>query len=135
NASMSFTGGNMLVGAGSACSTANHCSTVDIIGHEFTHAVTGATAGLIYQGESGALNESFSDIFGEMIEFFVSGSNDWLLGAQRCSGYIRNMKNPKDPIGQQPDTYHGTNWCYSTSCDPVHTNSGVQNYWFYLLVN
>jgi Zn-dependent metalloprotease len=132
NASMSFSGGHLKVGKGSGF--ADGYATVDIIGHEFTHAVTGSTSGLVYDGESGALNESFSDIFGEATENFVFGSNDWLLGEQRSSHAIRDMSNPK--AKGQPDTYQGTNWQFPS--DPsdahgVHTNSGVQNYWFYLI--
>lgn len=111
-------------------------NSVDIIGHEFTHAVTSNEADLTYSAESGALNESFSDIFGEMVEQFTTGSIDWLIGADR--GYIRNMSNPGDK--GDPDTYRGTNWRSTASpCDGtndncgVHTNSGVQNFWFYLL--
>ena len=49
---------------------------IDVVGHEFAHAVTQFSADLIYESESGALNESFSDIFGEMVELYVSGTND-----------------------------------------------------------
>ncbi|MCB9315343.1 MAG: M4 family metallopeptidase [Lewinellaceae bacterium] len=111
-------------------------NTIDIIGHEFTHAVTSNEADLVYSAESGALNESFSDIFGEMVELFTTGAQDWLVGANR--GYIRNMTNPNDK--NDPDTYQGTNWVSTSgTCDGtndqcgVHTNSGVQNFWFYLL--
>jgi Zn-dependent metalloprotease len=111
-------------------------NSIDIVGHEFAHAVTSNEADLTYAGESGALNESFSDIFGEMVELFTDGTQDWLVGADR--GYIRNMSNPNDK--SDPDTYLGTNWvtvaapCNNTNdqCG-VHTNSGVQNFWFYLL--
>ncbi len=108
-------------------------NTVDIAGHEFTHAVTQFSAGLQYAGESGALNESFSDIFGEMVELFTEGNVDWLVGGDR--GAIRSMSNPK--LFADPDTYLGSNWrpTHPDSSDNggVHTNSGVQNFWFYLL--
>ena len=132
NASMSFSGGNMKVGLGSGGTLTNSYATLDIIGHEYAHAVTGSTAGLEYQDESGALNESFSDIFGEALERYTIGNTNWLLGSDRSSGHIRSMSDPKDK--GQPDTYDGTNW-YTGSNDNggVHTNSGVQNFWFYLL--
>lgn len=111
-------------------------NTVDIVGHEFAHAVTSNEADLDYEGESGALNESFSDIFGEMVELFTEGANDWLVGADR--GAIRDMSNPNN--ANDPDTYLGTNWvAIGATCDGtndqcgVHTNSGVQNFWFFLL--
>lgn len=136
NASMSFSGGTMKVGLGSSGTLTNSWGSLDIIGHEYAHAVTGAgdAAQLVYQNESGALNESFSDIFGEMVERYVNGSCDYLMGDDRDDGYIRNMSDPNDK--NDPDTYSGTNWFTGTGDNGgVHTNSGVQNFWFYLLAN
>ncbi|WP_276131763.1 M4 family metallopeptidase [Polluticoccus soli] len=132
NASMSFDGSTMKVGLSNAGTLANSYATIDIIGHEFTHAVTGYSSNLEYQDEPGGLNESFSDIFGEVIENWVFSSNDWLLGEERTNKHIRSMSNPKSK--GQPDTYLGTNWYTGTDDNGgVHTNSGVQNFWFYLL--
>ncbi|MFY7794780.1 MAG: M4 family metallopeptidase, partial [Chitinophagaceae bacterium] len=109
--------------------------SLDIVGHEITHGVTQFSANLAYQNESGALNESFSDIFGEAIENYAKGSNDWLMGCDigvNGCGAIRNMKNP-NAFGD-PDTYGGTYWYAGTADNGgVHTNSGVQNKWFYIL--
>ncbi|WP_198037231.1 M4 family metallopeptidase [Maribacter hydrothermalis] len=116
---------------------------LDIVGHEIAHGVTEYTASLVYQNESGALNESFSDIFGESIEFFAQGTNDWLMGDAigfgGSGGALRSMSNPNSY--SDPDTYGGTHWINTINCQPlnnndlcgVHINSGVQNYWFYLL--
>ncbi|MBL7809642.1 MAG: HYR domain-containing protein [Saprospiraceae bacterium] len=105
--------------------------TLDICGHEITHAVTQFTAGLIYQNESGALNESFSDIFGEMVEAHGKGGNDWDLGDE-IGVLIRDMANPN--ATGCPDTYHGDYWYYGAGDNGgVHFNSGVQNKWFYLI--
>jgi Zn-dependent metalloprotease len=135
NASMTFSGSTMKVGLGSSGTLANSWSTLDIIGHEFAHAVTGTSTGLVYQGESGALNESFSDIFGDMIENWVVGPNDWLMGDDRTDGAIRSMSDPRS--FNDPDTYLDDNWASTCgTCSDnggVHTNSGVQNYWFYLV--
>ena len=71
--------------------------SLDIAGHEMAHGVTEFSANLLYQRESGALNESFSDIFGEMVEFHAKGTNDWQLGTEigiGGSGAIRSMDNP-----------------------------------------
>ncbi len=109
--------------------------SIDVVAHEITHAITQYTAGLTYTYEAGALNESFSDIFGTIVEFYADGTcANWLLGEDLTSGGLRNMQNPN--AKQQPDTYHGNYW-YAGSNDygGVHTNSGVQNYWFYLLAN
>jgi Zn-dependent metalloprotease len=134
NASMDATG-QMLIGLGTSGTLESSNSTLDIVGHEFTHGVTFSSARLYYQNESGALNESFSDIFAESIENYTLGSNDWLIGQDRTSGASRSMSNPNASPGNDPDTYLGTNWITDPNVDygGVHTNSGVQNYWFYLL--
>ncbi len=124
--------GDMYVGLGASGTLANSWCPLDIIAHEYTHAVTASSANLIYQNESGALNESFSDIFAESVENYTLGSNDWLIGANRTSGAIRNMANPN--AFNHPDTYLGTFWFTGTGDNGgVHFNSGVQNYWFYLI--
>lgn len=114
--------------------------SLGITGHELTHAVTQFSAGLIYQGESGAMNESFSDIFGVSIEFYAGKDSKydiWLLGDELYShGSLRSMSNPK--VQGQPDTYGGTNWISPANINydngGVHINSGITNYWYYLLV-
>ncbi len=108
---------------------------LDVVGHEITHAITERTAGLIYSYESGALNESFSDIFGALVEFeHDPNGGDWYMGedANLSGNGFRNLSNPN--AKQHPDTYNGTYW-YAGSGDNggVHYNSGVQNFWFYLL--
>jgi len=116
-------------------------TSLDIVGHEYAHGVTRYASALRYYGESGALNESFSDIFGVLIEQQYTGeANDWIIGEDvvTTSGKegLRNLANPKDPGMKkpQPNTYMGEYW-YTGQLDNagVHTNSGVHNYWFYLL--
>lgn len=106
---------------------------IDFVGHEFTHWVTRYCATLIYQGESGALNESFSDIFGTAIEFATPGVNgNWLFG--EVAAPRRSMSNPK--ALRAPDTYLGQYWVPTSSQSDwggIHSNCGVQNHWFYLL--
>jgi Zn-dependent metalloprotease len=120
----------------------NPVLSLDVVAHEFTHLVTdhNGHGGLIYQGESGALNESFSDIFGASVEFYIKGSQaNWNLGEGIIignPGYFRSMSNPK--AAQDPDTYEGQYWVNPANLQNdnggVHTNSGVQNKWYYLLV-
>jgi Zn-dependent metalloprotease len=109
--------------------------SLDICGHEITHGVTTYSANLTYSNESGALNESFSDIFGECIENYAKGTNDWLMGCDiglTGCGAFRSMANPN--LYGDPDTYKGTNWYTGTGDNGgVHYNSGVQNKWFYIL--
>jgi Zn-dependent metalloprotease len=116
--------------------------SIDVVGHEFSHAVVQHTANLQYQGESGALNESFADIFGTAIEFYGATSPNWTMGENIVlisPFYMRSMSNPNSApptFGQQPDTYNGTYWVNPSSTQDnggVHKNSGVQNYWYYLL--
>ncbi len=112
-------------------------TSLDVVGHEVTHAITEYSAGLIYQNESGALNESFSDIFGTVIEFAKetdSSEKDWYIGEDfnYTGNGFRSMSDPKDK--GDPDTYKGEYWKTGSSDNGgVHTNSGVQNFWFYLL--
>ena len=108
-------------------------TSLEICGHEITHAVTEHTANLVYQDESGALNESFSDIFGTSIEFMFDSAPNWLIG-EDIGAPFRSMINPNDY--QNPDTYLGTHWdldINNMDNGGVHTNSGVANFWFYLL--
>lgn len=119
---------------------------LDVMGHEFTHLVTdnNGHGGLNYQDQSGALNESFSDMMGTAIEFFADSANaNWTIGEGimlNAPYYMRSMSNPKGPANvsqdfqPQPDTYLGQYW-YTGNQDNggVHINSGVPNKWFYLL--
>ena len=119
-----------------------------IVAHEYTHGITQHTSQLDYEYESGALNESYSDIFGVVIKakMYDNGATDWIYGNMIAGlGFPRSLKDPKskgrhiDPIDLllktgQPDTYMGEFW-YNGNADfgGVHGNSGVQNHWFYLL--
>jgi len=107
-------------------------TALDIVGHEITHGLTSYTAALIYQNESGALNEGFSDIFGTSIEWFARPNNaNWTVG-EDIGTIIRSMSNPKSR--GLPDTYLGQNWYTGTANNGgVHTNNGPLSYWYYLL--
>jgi Zn-dependent metalloprotease len=130
---------------------------LDVQGHEFTHLVVNNNGlnGLKYQGESGALDESFADIFGTCVEFYAKPTTaNWTIGedAMIPAPYMRSMSDPSNqnlrftsPYGdgkindlRQPSKYNGTHWqsVFDTADDGgVHKNSGVQNFWFYLLSN
>jgi bacillolysin len=150
----SFGGGTMLVGNADNANTIDDFNSLDIIAHEFTHGVTQSSfANLIYSKESGALNESFSDILGVSCHAWLFGlsANTWKVGFDRKnpnnvsqSLYLRNMSNPNDAtaLTPSPDTYlTDPLWVSTTSASPgndnwgVHTNSGVQNFMYYLLVS
>ncbi|WP_460515430.1 M4 family metallopeptidase [Flindersiella endophytica] len=114
-------------------------TALDVTGHEVSHGVTAATSNLLYAYQSGAINESLSDIFGELIDQASNpakrtGDQSWLIGEDIPGGAIRSMSDP----GQfdQPDKMTSDNW----TSDPdfqdqggVHYNSGVGNKAAYLI--
>lgn len=120
-------------------------TSLDVSAHELGHAVCQSTAQLVYQRESGAMNEGFSDIWAACVENY-SGlpKYPFLIGEEifPAGGALRNMQNPKQ--FSNPDTYGGQYWTRVTlagcaipgssndECG-VHNNSGVLNKWFYLL--
>lgn len=129
---------NLHFGAGNDCDpgTGDDYNTLDIIGHEYMHGIIyyAHFDALDYAGESGALNESFADIFGEMVEYYTEGGDtlSWEMGEDR--GALRSYRDPKSK--GDPDTYLGINWADTEGDDDdggVHTNSSVQNHMFYLL--
>lgn len=130
-------------------SDANCLAVLDVCAHEFTHGVTEHSADLYYYAESGALNESFSDIFGACVEFYAqpdgrslypskaTGQSDWLCGEDcwLASTALRDLRSPGNTAtvgsgGEQPSRYEGTYWDFGGE---VHQNDGVQNFFFYLL--
>jgi Zn-dependent metalloprotease len=121
----------------------NYAGADDVVGHEMTHGVTERTSGLVYWGQSGAMNESISDIMGEIIDHrnpsAGDGSNPWALGEDLpcCASGIRNMQDPtlfNDPDKTSSSLYvkEVCNACYPDN-DGVHVNSGVGNKTFYLI--
>jgi Zn-dependent metalloprotease len=107
--------------------------TQDIVAHEWTHAITQYTADLLYMFQSGALNESFSDIFGETVEAYANnGVADFLLGEGSVLGPLRSMADP--PLYGDP----GNAKDFLTGCDDwghVHKNSGIPNKSYYILAS
>ena len=106
--------------------------SIDIAGHEMTHGVTSRTAGLIYSGESGGLNEATSDIFGTMVEYYANNGSDapdYLIGEEiyKSGGSLRNMMNPSS------DGVSADCWYASVGNIDVHYSSGVANHFFFLL--
>ena len=126
----------MFIGDGSSF---NSLGSIDVVGHEMAHGVTAATSNLLYFGESGGLNESSSDIAGEVVEAYAraggSGEqipdvgNDWVLGKEisKTGTPLRWMYKPgKD--GSSPDA-----WTTSLKRLDVHYSSGPNNRMFYFL--
>jgi Zn-dependent metalloprotease len=123
-------------------------SSLSVIAHELTHGVTQYSANLVYQGQSGALNESVSDVFGALVEQYANGqdtaSATWLIGAElftdEVQGHaLRSMRAPgtaydDDVLGSDPQP--GAMSDYIDTEDDnggVHLNSGIPNRAFYLV--
>jgi bacillolysin/thermolysin len=94
---------------------------LDITAHEVTHAITEMTSGLEYQGQSGAINESLSDIFGSNLD-----PDDWELGEDLPGGAIRDMKNP-ERFDQPGHTDDYRDLPDDVDYGGVHINSGIPN--------
>ncbi|HEY0659998.1 MAG TPA: M4 family metallopeptidase [Lysobacter sp.] len=114
---------------GDGASTFYPLVSLDVSAHEVSHGYTEQQSNLTYSGQSGGINEAYSDIAGEAAEYFMKGSNDFLVGAQifKANGALRYMANPPQDgrsIG------HASNY---TSGMDVHHSSGVYNKAFYLL--
>lgn len=140
-----------IYGDGDGVSFREFSGALDVVAHEQTHGVTDCTSNLVYQDESGALNESFSDQMGNAAEFFAAeptttncvlasgqvGCADWwiaedvYLSADTVPGF-RNMKDPEED--GDPDHYTERQIGGGDN-GGVHSNSGIPNHAFYLLVN
>jgi len=145
-------GQRMIYGDGDGEQFTRFTKSVDVIGHELTHGVTQAEAGLIYWKQAGALNESISDVFGSMVKQYASKQTvqqaDWLIGqglftSEWMAKYpqdvaIRSMKAPgtayNDPVlGKDPQPAVMKNYVNTfQDSGGVHINSGIPNYAFYL---
>jgi len=114
---------------GDGASTFYPLVSVDVAGHEVSHGFTEQHANLTYSGQSGGMNEAYSDIAGEATEFYYKGSNDFLVGPEifKGTGALRYMNNPIQD-GRSID-----NAANFTSSMDVHLSSGVYNKAFYLL--
>jgi zinc metalloprotease ZmpA len=107
---------------------------LDVSGHEISHGVTSATAGLIYSGESGGINEANSDIFGSLLEFYAnlpSDNPDYLIGE------LININGNGTPLRYldkpSKDGASADYWSSSVKNLDVHYSSGVANHFFFLL--
>jgi hypothetical protein len=120
---------------------------IDVLGHELSHAVTERTAGLVYSGQSGALNESMSDVFGICAKQRLLGQTadqaDWLIGAGIFlpgidARALRDMAHPGTAyddarLGKDPQVGDLAHYVVTTADNGgVHINSGIPNRAFYL---
>ena len=142
-----WNGQQMVYGDGDGKIFRNFTSAIEVIAHELTHGVTQFSAQLSYQNQTGALNESMSDVFGSLVKQWslnqTADQADWLIGAGVLGTdfkgrALRDMANPgtayADPnIGNDPQPAHMRDYV-STDDDHggVHTNSGIPNRAFVL---
>lgn len=120
-----------------------YAGAYDVVAHEMTHGVTQHSANLVYQDQSGALNEAFSDIFGQAVEARIEGSADWIVGDDLGTP-IRSMENPGEfaiegrPYPSKMSELVGPgdpllDRIPGRDSGGVHINSGIVNRAFYLL--
>lgn len=112
-------------------------TTVDVVGHELTHGVVEFTAGLIYADESGALNESYADVMGVMIERYLEGEHagTWQVGEDCFTPHIDGdaLRYMDDPTADGISSDHySSRYTGSEDDGGVHLNSGIGNLAFYL---
>ena len=140
-------GSQMVFGDGDGVVFERFTRSLDVIGHELAHGVTEHTAGLLYQGQSGALNESISDVFGVLVKQKALGQSaaqaDWLVGADLLNPSVhgralRDMRNPgtayDDPrLGTDPQPADMAHYVDTQDDNGgVHINSGIPNRAFVL---
>ena len=143
-------GRRMVYGDGDGLVFTSFTSDIDVIGHELTHGVTENEANLDYENQAGALNESFSDIFGIMIKQRYNNQDvkksNWLIGEKVMIGpkyALRSMKAPgtayinhpelgTDPQPATMDKYQNLPNTQSGDFGGVHINSGIPNFAFYV---
>ena len=142
-----WNGRQLVFGDGDGQTFDRFTKPVDVLGHELTHAVTEHTAGLVYEGQSGALNESVSDVFASCLKQRLLGQDavagDWLIGAGLFlpgvqGRALRDMAHPgtayDDPVlGKDPQPGHMDDYIDTTDDHGgVHLNSGIPNRAFQL---
>ncbi len=143
-----WNGQEMIFGDGDGVIFNRFTASVDVIGHELTHGVTGSEANLNYQGQPGALNESISDVFGSLVKQFKGQTKaqdaDWLIGAGLLAKGIngvalRSMKAPgtafdDKTLGKDDQPANMKGYVHTAQDNGgVHTNSGIPNHAFYLV--
>ncbi len=132
-----WNGSQMVYGDGDGYTFIPFSGGIDVIGHELTHAVTEYSSNLIYQNESGALNEAFSDIFGTLIEYYDNRNPDWEVGEDiytpgTAGDALRSMS---DPTKYGDPDHYSKRYTGTSDNGGVHTNSGIINKAAYLLAN
>ncbi|MGG2067200.1 M4 family metallopeptidase [Bacillus sp. S14(2024)] len=132
-----WNGTQMVYGDGDGTTFIPLSGGIDVVGHELTHAVTERSSNLIYQNESGALNEAISDIFGTLIEYYDNRNPDWEIGEDiytpgKAGDALRSMS---DPTKYGDPDHYSKRYTGTSDNGGVHTNSSIINKAAYLLAN
>lgn len=130
-----WNGLQMVYGDGDGSTFIPLSGAVDVVAHELTHAVTDTTSELIYQNESGALNEAISDIFGTLVEFNINNKPDYEIGEDIYTPSIANdaLRSMSDPAKYGDPDHYSKRYTGTADNGGVHTNSGIINKQAYLL--
>ncbi|MGG2971918.1 M4 family metallopeptidase [Geobacillus stearothermophilus] len=130
-----WNGSQMVYGDGDGQTFLPFSGGIDVVGHELTHAVTDYTAGLVYQNESGAINEAMSDIFGTLVEFYANRNPDWEIGEDIYTPGIAGdaLRSMSDPAKYGDPDHYSKRYTGTQDNGGVHTNSGIINKAAYLL--
>ena len=132
-----WNGSQMVYGDGDGYTFIPLSGGEDVVGHELTHAVTERSSNLVYQNESGALNEAISDIFGTLIEYYDNRNPDWEIGEDiytpgTAGDALRSMS---DPTKYGDPDHYSKRYTGTSDNGGVHTNSSIINKAAYLLAN
>ncbi len=140
-----WNGAYMTYGDGNGTTCKSLSGGLDVDGHELTHGVTEHTSGLIYENESGALNEAFSDMMGNTIEFYADRNGldkaaqpDFLIGEDVINtpgDPTPGFRNMGDPMQDGDPSHVSQQYTGTEDNGGVHTNSGIANHAYYLTVN
>ena len=132
-----WNGSQMVYGDGDGYTFIPLSGGLDVVGHELTHAVTERSSNLIYQNESGALNEAISDIFGTLIEYYDNRNPDWEIGEDIYTPSTAGdaLRSMSDPTKYSDPDHYSKRYTGTSDNGGVHTNSSIINKAAYLLVN
>ncbi|WP_026677851.1 M4 family metallopeptidase [Fictibacillus gelatini] len=130
-----WNGSQMVYGDGDGTNFIPFSGGIDVVAHELTHAVTDTSSGLIYQNESGALNEAVSDIFGTLVEFYNNRNPDYEIGEDIYTPAVPNdaLRSMSDPAKYGDPDHYSKRYTGTSDNGGVHTNSGIINKAAYLI--
>ncbi|MGK7378149.1 M4 family metallopeptidase [Planococcus sp. 1R117A] len=132
-----WSGTQMVYGDGDGKKFISLSGSLDVIAHELTHAVSQSTAGLIYWNDSGAINESMSDIFGVLVEDEYQKNPDWQIGEDIVTPDIAGdaLRSLADPTANGLPDHYTKRYLGTEDFGGVHINSSITNKAAYLLAN